>query len=109
MSSYKKERIEVLPHTEALKLGERRKRGRPKKIGTERPRKERVVQVQSQDEVHGEEEDEQILLAEVEELLLPAAKPLLPSAEPFPPAAQPLSPADQALLPIILIYAREVG
>ena len=28
---YKKETIEVLPHAEALKLGEKRKRGRPKK------------------------------------------------------------------------------
>ena len=35
--SYKKETIEVLPHAEALKLGEKRKRGRPKKINMERP------------------------------------------------------------------------
>ena len=34
---YKKETIEVLPHAEALKLGEKRKRGRPKKINMERP------------------------------------------------------------------------
>ena len=35
--SYKKETIQVLPHAEALKLGEKRQRGRPKKINMERP------------------------------------------------------------------------
>ena len=35
--SYKKETIQVLPHAEALKLGEKRQRGRPKKINMDRP------------------------------------------------------------------------
>ena len=48
--AYKKERIEVLPHATALKLGERRKRGRPKKITMERPREEMVVQSAEEDE-----------------------------------------------------------
>ena len=35
--AYKKEKIPVLPHAEALKLGERRKRGRPKRINMQKP------------------------------------------------------------------------
>ena len=51
--SYKKDRIPVLPHAEALKLGDRRKRGRPKAINMARPFSASVVVA---DEVAGVEE-----------------------------------------------------
>ena len=98
--SYKKERIEVLPHAEALKLGERRKRGRPKKINMERPREVRPVQVFSDGEGEEEvevEEGEQIFLDE--EPLSPAAQPFLHEVQPILPAAQPILPAAQPILP----------
>ena len=108
--SYKKERIEVLPHAEALKLGERRKRGRPKKINMERPREERVVEGEAQggEEVFSEDEEQeyqdeggdQIFLAHDEEPLRPAAE-LLPAVQPILHAAEPLLAAVQPLLPAV--------
>ena len=108
--SYKKERIEVLPHAEALKLGERRKRGRPKKINMERPREERVVEGEAQggEEVFSEDEEQeyqdeggdQIFLAHDEEPLLPAAE-LLPAVQPILRAAEPLLADVQPLLPAV--------
>ena len=114
--SYKKERIEVLPHAEALKLGERRKRGRPKKINMERPREERVVEAQvgedvlTDDEVQEFEDErgEQIFLADVDEPLLPAAELLLPAVQPLLRAAEPLLAAAQPLLPEVPQPAEEV-
>ena len=48
--SYKKGRIPVLPHAEALKLGEKRKRGRPKAINMQRPFSASAVVTEEADE-----------------------------------------------------------
>ena len=115
--SYKKERIEVLPHAEALKLGERRKRGRPKKINMEWPREGRVVEGEAQhpnpgqggEEVFSEDEDQeyqdeggdQIFLADDEDPFLPAPELILPAVQPILRAAEPLLAAVLPLLPAV--------